>query len=117
MNIQTFINRWQASGAAERANYQLFLAELCDVIGVAHPQPAVEAPHENAYVFEKRVPSAHGSRPKPTPAACPAMKLKTAVRTILAGFSSPVSVEQVAEGFNGRRTPSAWRKTAKSWKC
>ncbi len=59
--IQTFINRWQASGAAERANYQLFLAELCDVIGVAHPQPAVEAPHENAYVFEKRVPSAHGT--------------------------------------------------------
>ena len=59
--IQTFINRWQASGAAERANYQLFLAELCDVIGVAHPQPAVESPHENAYVFEKRVPSAHGT--------------------------------------------------------
>ena len=60
-NIQTFITRWQASGAAERANYQLFLAELCDIIGVAYPQPAVEAPHENAYVFEKRVPSAHGT--------------------------------------------------------
>lgn len=59
--IQLFINRWQASGAAERANYQLFLAELCDVIGVAHPSPAVENPHENAYVFEKRVPSAHGT--------------------------------------------------------
>ena len=28
----------------------------------------------------------------------------TAVRTILAGFGSPVSVENVAEGFKGRRT-------------
>ena len=60
-DIQAFINRWHASGAAERANYQLFLAELCDIIGVAHPQPASENPHENAYVFEKRVPSAHGT--------------------------------------------------------
>ena len=59
--IQAFIDRWHGSGAAERANYQLFLAELCDVIGVAHPQPASQDPHENAYVFEKRVPSAHGT--------------------------------------------------------
>ena len=60
-DIQAFIDRWHGSGAAERANYQLFLAELCDVIGVAHPQPASQDPHENAYVFEKRVPSAHGT--------------------------------------------------------
>ncbi len=60
-DIQAFIERWQASGAAERANYQLFLTELCDVIGVDHPRPAAEDPQENAYVFEKRVPSAHGT--------------------------------------------------------
>lgn len=60
-NIQAFINRWHASGAAERANYQLFLTELCSIIGVVHPRPASENPHENAYVFEKRVPSAHGT--------------------------------------------------------
>ena len=29
----------------------------------------------------------------------------TAVRAVLAGFGSPVSVEQVAGGFNGRSTP------------
>jgi hypothetical protein len=28
-----FIARWRSSGAAERANYQLFLSELCDVLG------------------------------------------------------------------------------------
>lgn len=59
--IQQFIDRWQKSGAAERANYQLFLTELCDIIGVQHPQPASESPHENSYVFEKRVPSPHGT--------------------------------------------------------
>lgn len=33
-----FISRWSSSGAAERANYQLFLSELCDLIGVARPE-------------------------------------------------------------------------------
>ena len=28
------IDRWKNSGAAERANYQLFLSELCNVLGV-----------------------------------------------------------------------------------
>ena len=60
-DIQTFIERWQASGAAERANYQLFLTELCAILGVDHPQPASENPHENAYVFEKTVPSGRGT--------------------------------------------------------
>lgn len=50
-DIQAFINRWTASGAAERANYQLFLTELCDLIGVEHPRPAGEQSHENQYVF------------------------------------------------------------------
>ena len=60
-DIQAFIDRWRASGAAERANYQLFLTELCDIIGVEHPRPASDSPSENAYVFEKSVPSPHGT--------------------------------------------------------
>ncbi|MCB9444835.1 MAG: class I SAM-dependent DNA methyltransferase, partial [Ardenticatenaceae bacterium] len=59
--IQTFINRWQNSGAAERANYQLFLTELADIIGVEHPRPKTPYEHENSYVFEKAVPSTHGT--------------------------------------------------------
>ncbi|WP_281275030.1 hypothetical protein [Geomonas oryzae] len=31
--VTDFLLRWEASGAAERANYQLFLSELCDVLG------------------------------------------------------------------------------------
>lgn len=37
--VQPFIDRWSKSAGAERANYQLFLAELCDVLGVARPEP------------------------------------------------------------------------------
>jgi hypothetical protein len=39
-DIQRFIARWQASGAAERANYQLFLSELCDMLDAPRPDPA-----------------------------------------------------------------------------
>lgn len=53
--LNAFITRWQASGAAERANYQLFLSELCDVLGVPRPDPAVPDDSDNAYVFERAV--------------------------------------------------------------
>jgi len=53
--ISDFISRWASSGAAERANYQLFLCELCDVIGVSRPEPAKADSSQNAYVFEHPV--------------------------------------------------------------
>jgi hypothetical protein len=34
-----FIRRWEASGAAERANYALFLSELCDLLSGPRPEP------------------------------------------------------------------------------
>ena len=34
VQIQAFISRWAKSGGAERANYQLFLSELCDALDV-----------------------------------------------------------------------------------
>src|SRR5215469_16053124 len=53
---EAFITRWQGQeGGQERANYALFLTELCDVLGLAHPDPA-DARHErNDYVFERVV--------------------------------------------------------------
>lgn len=53
--IEAFIERWQASGAAERANYQLFLSELCELLGVEPPQPSLPDDTLNHYVFEKAV--------------------------------------------------------------
>ena len=35
-----FIERWRNSAAAERANYALFLSELCDFLEVPRPDPA-----------------------------------------------------------------------------
>ena len=53
--IQDFIKRWADSGAAERANYQLFLSELCDALEVARPNPARPDDSVNDYVFERAV--------------------------------------------------------------
>ncbi|HOZ50167.1 MAG TPA: class I SAM-dependent DNA methyltransferase [Candidatus Hydrogenedentes bacterium] len=50
-----FIRRWKESGAAERANAQLFLSELCDVLGIPHPDPAKPDDTDNAYAFERHV--------------------------------------------------------------
>ena len=36
--IDPFITRWGVFDAAERANYQLYLSELCDLLGVKRPR-------------------------------------------------------------------------------
>src|SRR5438105_9963751 len=51
----SFIERWQRSAASERANCQLFLSELCDVLGLERPQPATGDPEQDQYVFERPV--------------------------------------------------------------
>jgi len=83
MQIDIFLARWRGAGGSERANYQLFIADLCDLLGVDKPQPAVDDTRENAasasakasaasikprsggqnhnaYVFERRVVFHHG---------------------------------------------------------
>lgn len=52
---ETFIKRWEASAAAERANCQLFLSELCDLLEVPRPDPTQPDDELNAYVFERAV--------------------------------------------------------------
>lgn len=59
MPAHPFIQRWQDSAAAERANYQLFLSELCDFLDVPRPDPAVADDHQNRYVFERPVTFRH----------------------------------------------------------
>ena len=55
-DVESFIERWTArTGGAERANYALFLVELCDLIGVGRPDPAGEETGRNDYVFERAV--------------------------------------------------------------
>lgn len=54
-NTKQFIERWKASGASERANYQLFLTELCELLNVERPQPATDKAEEASYTFERPV--------------------------------------------------------------
>ncbi len=54
--IDGFCRRWEASGAAERANYSMFLNELCDLLDVPRPDPSGPDDAKNAYVFERAVP-------------------------------------------------------------
>ncbi|PZR34238.1 MAG: class I SAM-dependent DNA methyltransferase [Caulobacter segnis] len=56
MTVDEFIARWtQREGGAERANYQMFLSELCDVLGVDRPEPSGADRDRNDYVFERAV--------------------------------------------------------------
>jgi hypothetical protein len=52
---EDFVRRWQDSAASERANYQLFLIELCEVLGLPRPDPATVEPEADRYVFERPV--------------------------------------------------------------
>ena len=58
--VQDFIARWEASGSAERANYTMFLTELCALLGVPGPEPTRPDDRDNAYVFERAVPMDDG---------------------------------------------------------
>jgi hypothetical protein len=51
----SFTERWEQSAAAERANYQLFLSELCDFLDLPRPDPTRAEDALNTYVFEKSV--------------------------------------------------------------
>lgn len=53
--IDSFISRWATSGAAERANYQMFLAELCDLLGVPRPDPTSPDAEKNLFVFDRAI--------------------------------------------------------------
>jgi type I restriction-modification system DNA methylase subunit len=53
--IEDFISRWSTASPSERANSQLFLAELCDVLEVPRPDPK----HNSGYAFEHPVTEHH----------------------------------------------------------
>ena len=55
MKVDDFIEKWRVSGGNERANTQLFIADLCGILGVSTPQPTQAAMAVNDYVFERHV--------------------------------------------------------------
>ena len=57
--VDAFIDRWEKSGGSESANFQMFAGELCDLLGVAKPDPSEERNEYNDYTFERRVDFKH----------------------------------------------------------
>lgn len=55
--LERFIARWDGTERAERANYQMFLQELCDVLDVPRPDPAQGSGGD--YRFERGVTRHH----------------------------------------------------------
>jgi hypothetical protein len=55
-NPDSFIARWTTGeGGQERANYAMFLSELCDALEVPRPDQASHDASLNAYAFERGV--------------------------------------------------------------
>jgi hypothetical protein len=57
--VDDFIERWSRSGGSERANFQTFANELCDVLDLPKPDPAKAATRANSYCFEHPVTFIH----------------------------------------------------------
>jgi len=55
LDIEPFLEKWRESGANEESNLQLFVSELCEVLGVDRPDPARPDTRANDYVFERHV--------------------------------------------------------------
>jgi len=58
-DIDQFIDRWKASGGSEHANYQIFLAELTDLLRLERPNPATDDDTNDHYRFERPVTFTH----------------------------------------------------------
>jgi hypothetical protein len=55
VDADEFISKWQVSGGNERANTQMFVTDLCDLLGVERPRPTQSDTGHNDYVFERHV--------------------------------------------------------------
>ena len=58
--LDAFLARWRDADGSERANYQLFVGELCALLDLPAPKPATGQPDQDGYVFERRVAFRHG---------------------------------------------------------
>ena len=57
--IDEFTARWKPSGGSEHANYQLFVVELTELLGLERPFPATDDDANDHYRFERPVTFTH----------------------------------------------------------
>ncbi|WP_157468820.1 type IIL restriction-modification enzyme MmeI [Deinococcus murrayi] len=111
LDIDAFIQRWAASGGAERANYGQFLSELCRVLDVPEPEPTRPNDADNAYVFERNVYEIHDDdRISPRRIdlyrrGCFVLEAKQGVVTVLRDLHDELdALVQAAYGWEGTLT-------------
>jgi hypothetical protein len=120
MTPETFIKRWSGrEGGQERANYALFLSELCAIIGVPPPEPAGATSETNDYVFERSVKEPNGDGTH-SPRRIDLYKRKAFVleakQSRLPGGKKEVEVEGQAGLFGDLPEPKRGKRTAaRSW--
>jgi hypothetical protein len=107
LTVETFIAKCQgAEGGQERANYALFLTELCTVLGLATPDPASATTEHNDYVFEYSVTFRNPEKPRPSfPQG--AVEQTAAVMAGIAATSAPLSAAELAQQFKQGRKSEA----------
>ena len=59
MNIEAFIAHWAKSAGSEKANFQSFAIDLCNLLGVPRPDPATQNAQRDGYTFERPVTFIH----------------------------------------------------------
>ncbi len=117
-HARAFIERWQVSGGAERANYGMFLAELCDLLGVPRPDPAGQVAADDAYVLEKavKIPFADGSesdgRIDLYKRGCFVLEAKQGGEALEPGTAAAAMAEATRQKLKGRRKGTATRGTS-----
>ena len=51
--VTEFVARWKGNAGSERANFQSFMRELCELLALPLPDPGKAENDHNAYVFER----------------------------------------------------------------
>lgn len=112
--IEGFIAKWSQSSGAERANYALFLTDLCDTLGVPRPDPTVADESQNTYVLEKAVTFKHADGTTSTGRidlyrrGCFVCETKQGVETRRTPAESDLATVTTARRGHGVRGTKAW---------
>ncbi len=114
MTVEEFIDDWKESGANEESNRQLFLTQLCDVLGVDAPDPARPDTRANDYVFERHVD--HSAPVEQSWGSIDLYKKGCFVLEAKQGSNAPVKTEAEKLGVHEpSRSVGTARRGTKSW--
>ncbi len=114
MTVEEFIDDWKESGANEESNRQLFLTQLCDILGVDSPDPARPDTRANDYVFERHVD--HSAPVEQDWGSIDLYKKGCFVLEAKQGSNAPVKTEAEELGVHEpNRSVGTARRGTKSW--